>query len=92
MTSFVEIEIFEYLCFTFFMLMTLSQLFHPSWRWKGSEMIIFRVPQDGASMNSSHHGVIPHILLAQIQQFERKELTKDFPLPHGVPCTPSLKV
>ena len=35
--------IFEYLPFSLFLSLILSQLFHPSWRWKGCSMIASRV-------------------------------------------------
>lgn len=40
-----------------------------------------------AATTESHH----IFYLYKINHWKEKELTKDFPLPHGVPCTPFLK-
>lgn len=43
LNSFEGMGIFEYLPFSLFLSLILSQLFHPSWRWKGCSMIASRV-------------------------------------------------
>lgn len=47
------------------------------------------VPQDSAVLSSSHH--IFYLHRFHYTNSKEKELTKDKSVPHGAPCTPSLK-
>lgn len=84
LNSFEGMGIFEYLLFSLFLSLVLSQLFHPSWRGKDVQWwypewvsVLFRL----CFPNYGHHGVTLYILLAQIQlhYFNRKRAYKGYP-------------